>query len=245
MVFRGLPLCLVAALALAFTGAPVVRAAPPKLLEDAVEKWLGERDHWAFTQRAIEYESEKPHERLERYDPSLPAERRWTLLAIDGKPPTEDQRAAWAKKKFKKNRRKFESPIGDLFDFTRARIVGETPKMARYDVPLRTDKSWLFPVDKVRVIVTVNKENRALEHLTADVREPFKVLLGLAKITGGGLDLSFEDDDGTPGPDTAPTGTARVTVSKFGERAEFTWTDFKRVTPVGDSPGKAVGATGR
>jgi hypothetical protein len=219
-------------------------ASEPTLLVDAVDKWLGERDHWAFTQRAVEYENEKPRERLERYDPSLPAERRWTLLAIDGKAPTAEQRDAWAKKKFKKSRRKFDSPIGDLFDFKRARMVGETAKVARYDVPLRSDKSWLFPVDKVRVIVTVNKEHRALEHLNADVREPFKVLLGLAKITGGALDLSFDDDDGTPGPDTSPTGSARVSVSKFGERAEFTWSDFKRVTPFAGSPGKAVSANG-
>jgi hypothetical protein len=85
------------------------------------------------------------------------------------------------------------------------------------------------------VVVTINKETRALEHLTAHVREPLKVLLGLAKITDGILDLSFMnfDDDATPGPEsTQPTGSARVTVSKLGERAEFTWSDFKRVVPV-------------
>lgn len=228
-----------------FLCTPVLAASAPAstaLLEEAVEKWLGERDHWAFTQRAIEYEKDKPRERLERYDPSLAAERRWTLLAIDGRVPTEEQRVAWAKKKFKKNRRKFDSPVGDLFEFKRAKLVGDTPKAARYEVPLRGDKNWLFPVDKVRVVVTVNKENRALEHLTADVREPFKVLLGLARITGGGLDLSFDDDDGTPGPDATPTGTARVSVSKLGERAEFTWSEFKRVTPF-DGSAKGAGAT--
>jgi hypothetical protein len=85
----------------------------------------------------------------------------------------------------------------------------------------------------------VNKNSRALEHLTANVREPLKVLLGLAKITDGKLDLSFLnfDDDVPPGPEsTQPTGSARVTVSKFGERAEFTWSDFKRVTPAGADP---------
>jgi len=100
---------------------------------------------------------------------------------------------------------------------------------------LRNDKNWLFQTDKVKVVVSVNKESRALEHLTAHVREPLKVLLGLAKITDGNVDLSFLtfDDDAEPGPESAqPTGTARVTVSKFGERAEFTWSDFKRVIPV-------------
>lgn len=211
-------------------------AAPKPLLEEAVERWLGERDHWSFTQRAIEHERGKPRERLERYDPSKPGDARWSLLAIDGQPPTEAQRAAWAKKKFKKNRRRFDSPLGEFFDFERARPLENTAKVARYEVPLRTDKNWLFPVDKVHVIVTVNKETRALEHLSADVREPFKVLFGLAKITEGALDLSFLnfDDDAPPGPETAqPSGTARVAVSRFGERVEFTWSDFKRVTPHG------------
>jgi hypothetical protein len=107
--------------------------------------------------------------------------------------------------------------------------------MVRYEVPLRNDKSWLFQTDKVRVVVSINKETRALEHLTASVREPLKVLLGLAKITNGNLDLDFLtfNDNAAPGPETSqPTGTARVTVSKLGERAEYTWSDFKRVTLV-------------
>ena len=205
------------------------------LLEQAVENWLGERDHWAFTQRAVEYDGDTPRERLERYDPSLPGERRWTLLAINGRTPTEPERVAWAKKKFKKSRHRFDAPIGDYFDFERAKVIGQTPKVMRYQVPLRTDKSWLFPVDKVEVVVTVNRETRGLQHLTANVREPFKVLLGLAKITDGDLDLSFLnfDPDGVGPEASQPTGSARVAVSKFGERAEFTWSDFKRVTPDG------------
>lgn len=216
--------------------------ASPSLLEQAVENWLGERDHWAFTQKAVEYDGGKPRERLERYDPSRSGNERWTLLAVDGKEPTSEQREAWAKKKFKKNRRRIDSPIGDFFDFNDARIVGSDGAIVRYEVPLRRDKSWLFQTDKVRVIVSVNQETRALEHLTANVREPMKVLLGLAKITDGNLDLSFLtfDDDAAPGPEsTQPTGSARVTVSKFGERAEFTWSDFKRVVPAGAWPASA------
>lgn len=211
------------------------------LLEQAVENWLGERDHWAFTQRAVEFDGEKSRERLERYDPSKPGNGRWTLLAIDGRAPTPAEHAAWAKKKFKKNRRRFDSPIGDYFDFKGARVVGETPALIRYEVPMRHDKSWLFQVEKVRAVVSINKETRALEHLTASVREPVKVLLGLAKITDGNVDLSFLnfDEDEVPGPESAqPTGSARVTVSRFGERAEFTWSDFKRV-------GSALERTGR
>lgn len=205
------------------------------VLEQAVEKWLGERDHWAFTQRAVEYENGTPRERLERYDPSKSGDARWTLLAIDGKMPTAEQRAAWAKKKFKKKRRRFDMPIGDFFRFEDARVVSETPMRIRYELPLRNDRSWLFQADKVRVFVSVNKETRALERLIAEIEEPVKVLLGIAKITDGTLDLSFLnfDEDAEPGPGTTqPTGRASVIVSRFGERVEFTWSDFKRVVPT-------------
>lgn len=218
--------------------APFARAASASPLEDAIQSWLGERDHWAFTQRAVEYDDGKPHARLERYDPSLPGNRRWTLLAIDDKPPTAEQRAAWEKRKFKKARKRFDSPIGDYFDFEHAKTVGEEAGAVRYRVPLRSDKNWLFPVDKVDVVVTVNKTTRALEHLTAEVREPFKVLLGIARVTGGTLDLGFEEAEASPTA-AQPSGTARMTVSKFGERVDFTWSDFKRVTPHRDREAEA------
>lgn len=211
---------------------PWTAAAERSLLEASVETWLGERDHWAFTQRAVEFDNGMRRERLERYDPSLVGNRRWTLLAINGRAPTPEEHEAWAKKKFRKNRRRFDAPIGDFFDFSRARIVREDPGSAQFEVPLRRDKSWLFQVEKVRVLVTINKQTRALEHLAADVREPLKVLLGLARITEGQLDLSFlQVGDGSEvGPEfVEPTGRATVTVSKLGGRAEFTWFDFKRV----------------
>jgi hypothetical protein len=62
-----------------------------------------------------------------------------------------------------------------------------------------------------------------------------KVLLGIAKITDGAVDLNFLpfDLDAPTNPDSAqPTGSARVSVSKPGGRVEFTWSDFKRVVPA-------------
>src|SRR4051812_47913315 len=94
---------------LGLMGTSRLRAANPSLLETSVEQWLGERDHWAFTQRATEYNRDgTTYERLERYDPSLAGNARWHLLAINGKSPNAEQQAAWEKKKFKKNRRRFD-----------------------------------------------------------------------------------------------------------------------------------------
>jgi hypothetical protein len=218
-----------------------VRATSATPLQAAVEKWLGERDHWAFTQRAVEHNRDgSTHERLERFDPSLVGNARWRLLAIDGKPPSGEQRAVWEKKKFKKNRRKFDSPIGDYFDFERAKVTGEDKKTVRYTVPLRNDKAWLFPTDKVDVSVAVNKESRALEHLEAKVREPFRVLLGIARVTNGAIDLTF-DDSAEAEPATAqPKGSVRVSAFRFGERVDFEWTDFKRVTPASENSANDV-----
>lgn len=119
--------------------------------------------------------------------------------------------------------------------------MAETPKLVRYEIPLRRDKSWLFPVDKVGVRVTINKETHALEHLSAHVREPFHVLLGIAKVTGGEADLDFlRLGSGNGSPDSArPEGTARVSVYKMGGRVDFTWSDFKRVTPSQDAADSA------
>lgn len=209
-------------------------AASRELLEDAIEKWLGERDHWAFTQRAVEYRDGVPYERLERYDPSQPGNRRWRLLAINGEPPTAEQWEAWAKRKFRKKPRRFDSPLGDFFDFERARVLEENTESVRFGVPLRTDKSWLFPVDKVDVAVTVDKETKALEQLRANVREPFRVLLGIARITNGSVDLIFSEAEDDEPAAAEPSGSVQVSVSRFGERVDFLWTDFKRVTPHRD-----------
>jgi hypothetical protein len=234
---RTIGIVLLACAAALFSGA---RAATPSLLESAVQNWLGERDHWAFTQRAVEYEDGQPHERVERYDPSQPGDRRWRLISIDGKAPTAEQRAAWEKRKFKKRARRFDAPLGDYFDFAHAKLVSQDETTVHYDVPLRNDRNWLFPTDKVDVRVTVNKQSRALEHLTAHVREPFKVLLGIARVTGGDIDLDFLGlDDASPSSpaNAQPTGTARVSAYRFGERVDFTWSDFKRVTPAEPASG--------
>lgn len=205
----------------------------PQLLQDAVKSWLGERDHWAFTQRAVEYHDGVPHERVESYDPSRPPDIRWLLLSIDGRRPTPGQRQLWMQKKFRHSHHRIDAHLSDFFDFSGATVITDGPQLVQFEVPLRHDKNWLFPVDKVRVEVTVNKQTGALQHLSARVRAPFRVLLGFAHVWGGDADLDFLHFDGGPaGPaNTRPAGEARVSVTKLGERVDFTWTDFKRVTP--------------
>lgn len=115
----------------------------------------------------------------------------------------------------------------------------ETEKQVCYHVPLRNNNSWLFPVDKVELRVTVNRETLAIEDVVAGIDEPFKVALGFARV----LDVDFDMQMNPPArheqasdPAVAkPEGTAKVVVNKLGERIEYAWGDFKRVEPHPDN----------
>lgn len=63
--------------------------------------------------------------------------------------------------------------------------------------------------------------------IIATLIQPMRVALGLAKITDIDFDLTFDspEDEGTD----QPSGTARVSLFKFGERMSYEWWDFKRM----------------
>jgi hypothetical protein len=122
--------------------------------------------------------------------------------------------------------------------------VKATDKAVCYHVPLRNNSSWLFPVDKVELRVTVDKSTFAIEDVVAGIDEPFKVALGLARV----LDVDFDMQmNPLAPPETSadpararPDGTAKVVVNKLGQRIEYAWSEFKRVTP---HPDNVVAAT--
>jgi hypothetical protein len=225
----------------------MVRAGTPALLGQAVDKWIGGRDQWAFTQFVREFDGgQVKEERLERYDPSQPGDRRWQLLSVNGQPPTDEKRAEWQKRKMKK-RLNPGKPLGEFFDFEHATVMDETAQVVHYHLPLRNDHSWLFPMDRVNLKVTVNKATRAIDQIEAGIDEPFRVALGLGQV----MDLDFDvqmNPSGQRGeadnPQAAkPDGTARAVMNKFGERVEYAWSEFKRVTPHPDNMIVAVPKT--
>jgi hypothetical protein len=231
MAFRSLLL-----LTLTAALAPALRAAPPPLLDAAVHQWLEGKDDWAFTQRArtLLDDGSVKEERLERFDPSLPDNQRWHLLEMNGKPPTEEQRHQWQDRKNAKPRKASNKPLDELFDFDSATLAGETPESATYAVPVKPSFAHLVAVDKLTVDFTVNKQTKAIEHVTASLSEPMKVALGLAKVTDLDLDLSFQSvppGESSPPAEQKASGSATMTMSKVvGAKMEYTWSNFKRVT---------------
>lgn len=217
----------------------VGRAAAPTLLAQAVDQWIGERNQWAFTQFVREFDGDRiAEERVERYDPSQPGERRWRLVSVNGKLPTAERREAWQKRKMKKRLNPGKS-LGGFFDFDQATVAAETDQVVRYRLPLRNDHSWLFPMDHVNVTVTVNKDTRAIDQIEAGIDEPFRVALGLGQVMDIDFDVQMNPSAQRGEKDNPraakPDGTATAVVNKLGERVEYAWSHFKRVTPHPDN----------
>jgi hypothetical protein len=217
-----------------------LRAEVPTLLTKAVEQWAAGREDLAFTQQTRFFfdDGKVKAERIERYDPSLPDSRRWRLLEIDGRAATTEQREKWESWKNGKPRKKVVKAPAEYLDLDHAMLLDETSQSARFEIGLRPDEARLLAVDKIAVVITVNKESGSIIHIAATLRQPIRVLLGLARITDLDIDVRIEptNDDALQQSGEVQTGsTARVTMSKLGYPMEYHWSDFKRVTSFGES----------
>jgi hypothetical protein len=233
-------------LCLALLPLGLARASDLPLLRTAAANWLHERDHWAFTQHVREYEGDRvQRERIERYDPSRPDRARWELLRLNGREPTPQEKAELVDRKNRK-RRRLPTPAADFFAFERAELLAEDARTVRYRLPLRSGHAWLFPVDKVTLTLVIDKPTKAIRHVRAWIDEPFRVALGLARVLDVEFDLRTElPPAGVATADPAaarPSGTARAVVTKLGDRVEYEWSDFRRVSPHPDR--RAAPATG-
>jgi hypothetical protein len=207
----------------------VAHAGDTALLQQVAGNWLNERDRWSFTQLVREFDGkELKQERLERYDPSHGSAMRWQLISVNGQPPTQKERAEWSARKNKKQRRE-KKALAENFDFANAKITEETGQIIRYELPLRSTVEWLFPISKVELLITINKTGPALEQVQARISEPFRVALGLARILDIDLDVQMEPPPMADPAEAKPTGTAHAVVTKFGDRVEYFWSEFKRV----------------
>ena len=72
--------------------------------------------------------------------------------------------------------------------------------------------------------------NSAPGIVSALLREPMKVALGLAKVTDLDLDLPIGRGDAEePAEAVDPDASAKLTLTKLGQPTEFAWSDFARV----------------
>ena len=215
---------------------PALLAEAPALLAKALQRWTAGQGDMAFTQqtRGFHDDGAVKDERVERYDPSLPDSRRWRLIEVNGIAATDEQRRKWELRKNGRPRRKVDESPSEYLDLDHAALIGETPKDARFRIPVRPEARRLLDVEDIDVVITVDKQTGSVADIGAAQREPILVLLGLARITDLDVDLRIKpnDEDSPATPDEVESGsTARVKISKLGRSVEYNWSDFKRVTP--------------
>ncbi len=206
------------------------------MLAGALKRWSAEQGELAFTQQTRRFlpDGRMKDERIERYDPSLPDSRRWRLVEVNGVPATDQQRQKWESWKNGRPRRKVDKSPLDYLDLDHAGLMGETPRNLRYRVPIRPEAQRLVSLDDIDLVVTVDKQSGNVAGIGAVLRGPIRVLLGLARITELDVDIRMRptDDATSRVPDDVDSGsTARMKVSKLGSPVEYSWSEFKRVTP--------------
>lgn len=213
-------------------------AGTPPLLAEAIQRWTAGKGDWAFTQetRTFLADGQVKQERLERYDPSLPDSQRWRLIEVNGLPASPEERRKWETRKNGKTRKKIDEDPYEYLDLQHAVQIGETPKNVRFKVRVRPEAERLLAVEEIDVVITVDKQSGNISGVGAALREPMRVLLGLAQITDLEVDLRINPVDEGPASTTdqlQPGSNARATISKLGRPVEYNWRDFKRVTLFG------------
>lgn len=221
-------------LLLALVCASSVRGEPPVLLQEVVATLTAERQRWAFTQVAREFDRGRlVLERVERYDPARGPAQRWQLLELNGRPPTDREFRAWSDRK-NRVRKRPPKQVSEYVNLDQARVREETATTVSYEIPFRRSAGGLFPGEKVELTLTINKRTRGIERAQVNIDESFKVALGLAEVIDLDLDLALPGGDPTTVPaepgdaDRQPRGNASAVVSKFGRRIEYQWSEFTR-----------------
>jgi hypothetical protein len=211
-------------------------AQTPPLLAEAFKQWSAGAGDVAFTQRTRAFldDGSIEEEHTERFDPSLPDRERWRLVEVDGKPATDEQRKKWEARKNAKPRKAVGKSLTDYLDIEHATLAKDTPATARFEVGVRPEAARLLAVEDIKVFVTIEKEHGGIAHISAALRKPIRVLLGLANITDFDLDVGIDPLPGDSDP-TLKSGavnadsSARVKMFKLGFPVEYRWSDFKRV----------------
>lgn len=216
------------------------------LLNELLHKTAADLRRWAYTEHRV-FRDDKGRVKSEQilcYDPSKPYAEQWTPLKIDGKEPSERDRAKYRKRGEQaapgpkdgvqvgggKSRR---VTLGEVLDLARVSIAEETPTHWVFDIPLLKVGNERFPPEKFQVQARVKKEGRLLENIAVRLRESFRAKL-VVKVKAGEGSIDFATVD----PKHPPTmvrisgdASASVLFVNVGGSLELKRTELKHVKP--------------
>lgn len=235
--------------AIAAPGGP--RAAAPteiSLLNDVLHKVAADYKRWAFTEHRI-VRDEKGRVKSDvvlRCDPSKPYAEQWVPLKIDGKEPSDRDRAKYRRKGEREAPPDAARPgqarsgdpsrrqtLGEVLDVARSAIASETGTHLVFEIPLLKFGNERFPPEKFEVLARLGKEGSLLENIAVRLRESFRAKL-VVKVKSGDGSLDFASvDPKYPPAFVGVSGDASASVLFFsvGGSVELKRTELKHVKP--------------
>jgi hypothetical protein len=236
------------------------RGAVPAPLDEAFQKLARDSGSWAYTEVSVTVDKngKKSAETIVEFDPSKPFPEQFTPLQIDGRPPTDKQRAQYRRAGESRGRRfeEQENAARDellrlhvsgrwiVVDLEHATVAEETETSLLYEVALLPDNAAnALPAEKFRLQARVNKADRTFEHAELSLREPLK-LTKFAKLSALSYRFGFANVDANFSP-AAISLHADTTGSMFffgrHEVREITRRDVRHVTPYRSRFGVKIG----
>ena len=218
-----------------------------ELLNEALHRTAGDFHRWAYTEHSVmrDAKGRVKSDTIVRYDPSKPYAEHWTPVKIDGKDPTDREKARYRRRGEKAaaaNARPDGAPnpdnrrrraLGELIDVMKSSIASETSTHLTFEVPLIKVGNERFPPEKFLVLARVKKEGRQLENVSVRLRDSFRSKL-IVKVKSGEGSLDFAAvDPKYPATLTAIEGGAEASILfiSVGGSMQLKRTELKHVKP--------------
>lgn len=220
------------------------RAATPEevsLLNTVLQKTAEDLPRWAYTEhRVIRNEKGKlKSEQIVRFDPSKPYAEQWTPLKIDGREPTDREKARFRRRgeesdpQNPKLSKRTRPALGEVLDVARASIGSVSATHWIFSIPLLKFGNERFPPEKFEVFARIRKEGLVLENISVLLRDSFRSKL-VVKVKSGDASIDFAVVD----PKYPPTmvevegdASASVLFVSVGGSVDLKRTELKHVRP--------------
>lgn len=236
-------LALLLLVAIAAVAAPAVAfAAPPAeaslavMLRDALGSFRTEGPKgWSFTQTTVG----AGHSRVERYDAAQPDFARWTLLTVDGRAPTDDERREYHDKLSRRSRGGTAPQLASQLDLQSMEVVADETERATARFRLNPGEADDITARFLRATVVFHKPSRTIESLELSSTGPFSPALGV-RIVEMNTTLRYSLPEGDR------PGLLQHSFTRLRGRAFFlksldadltvTFTDYEKARPRQRSP---------